>query len=171
MGTDTTFVFSQDKARVPLGLAAAHKALILMHVRYRVTLPDHDSVVANGHKLIPSVYAALGFNGDQVGYSGPTYVAIRSGKHDTSTAATHHTDFHTMSNLLEFDTFVKTSGDSMKPVVIVLVDGGPDENPRYQKNIALQSITFAASIWAPYLSPLMRRANRHIMPLNAEWHH
>lgn len=59
-----------------------------MHVEYKITLPDHDWVVAERHKLIPSVYAGivigeakLDGSPSNVSYSGPTFVAIRSGKH------------------------------------------------------------------------------------------
>lgn len=79
-----TFLSQDDKARVPIGITAANaQAPLLMHLEYRVRLPDHDWVVAAGHKLIPSVYAGIsikpGVLGDRtcVGYSGPTYVAIR----------------------------------------------------------------------------------------------
>lgn len=52
---------SQDnKNKVPLGLPAANKQTpLLMHIEYRVTLPDHDWVVASRHKLTPSVYAGI----------------------------------------------------------------------------------------------------------------
>lgn len=78
------FISQDDKARVPLGITAANmQAPMLMHVDYRVQLPDHDWVVAARHKLIPSVYAGIAIKpemfGDRsaVGYSGPTYIAIR----------------------------------------------------------------------------------------------
>lgn len=84
---EVAFLSQDDKARVAIGITAANKqAPLLMHLEYRVTLPDHDWVVANRHKLIPSVYAGIHIkpNGmgqrEAVGYSGPTYVAIRSGK-------------------------------------------------------------------------------------------
>ena len=52
------YLFQDDKARVPIGLTAANKqAPLLMHVEYKVSLPDHDFVIASQHKLIPSVYA------------------------------------------------------------------------------------------------------------------
>ena len=98
LGPQETFFLGQDdKARVPIGITAANKqAPLLMHMEYRVTLPDHDWVVAEKHKLIPSVYAAISIesqavaNPSAVGYSGPTYVAIRSGKHSSSTAFLTH---------------------------------------------------------------------------------
>jgi len=56
-----------------------------------------------------------------------------SGKHDSSTAASHALDLDTVFGLDEFQEFVKTPTGDIKPVVIVSVDGGPDENPRYAK--------------------------------------
>lgn len=32
---------------------------MVMHVEYRVMLPDHDWMVGDRHKLIPSVYAGI----------------------------------------------------------------------------------------------------------------
>ena len=133
MGPGPVFYLSQDdKARVPLGLAAATKqAPFLMIMEYRVRLPDHDFVVADRHKLIPSVYAAAKITPTAVSYTGPTYIAIRSAKHDKSNASTHSFDFDTLFNLAEFESVIKTDIGQMKPVVIISVDGGPDECPRF----------------------------------------
>lgn len=158
--------------RVAIGITAANiQAPMLMHMEYRVKLPDHDWVVASGHKLIPSVYAGIAIekNGlgvsTAVGYSGPTYVAIRSGKHCSSTALSHCLDFERLLRLPEFNSITKSTADKVKPVVMFsgtttvlfffsssifflsllvhiynktlshIVDGGPDENPRYSKVI------------------------------------
>lgn len=57
---DVAVISQDDKARVPLGVTAAkEQSPIMMHMEYRVRLPDHDWVVAEKHKLIPSVYAGL----------------------------------------------------------------------------------------------------------------
>ena len=57
---EVCFISQDDKCRVPIGLTAANKqSPLLMHVEYRVSLPDHDWVVAEKHKLIPSVYARI----------------------------------------------------------------------------------------------------------------
>lgn len=132
----TCFISQDDKARVPLGLSAANKqSSILMHLEYRVRLPDHDWVIASKHKLIPSVYAGIVLdsesygNPEAVSYSGPTYIAIRNGKCDTSTAESHCLDIQRLSELPTFRDICKI-GDSMKPVWIITVDGDPDENPR-----------------------------------------
>ena len=38
-----------------IGLPAARKqAPLLIHLDYKISLPDHDFVIAPGHKLIPS---------------------------------------------------------------------------------------------------------------------
>lgn len=144
LGPDEVFFLSQDdKSRVPIGITAAKdQAPILMHVEYRVSLPDHDWVVAERHKLIPSVYAAIVIKPEEEGrpeavsYSGPTYIAIRSGKHSSSNAETHAVDFNRLMRLPEFEPIIKTDDGSLKPIVIFTVDGGPDENPRYQKVIS-----------------------------------
>ena len=140
---EVCFISQDDKARVPIGLTAANKqSPLLMHVEYRVSLPDHDWVVAAQHKLIPSVYAGIVVqpNGlgkpEAISYSGPTYIAIRSGKHSSSTAYAHALDFERLLQLPEFDTITKYGPDKVvKPVIVITVDGGPDENPRYQKVI------------------------------------
>jgi len=121
--------------------AAKSQAPILMHLEYKVKLPDHDWAVGSGHKLTPSVYAAIEVKPDQlgkeeaVGFSGPTYIGIRSAKHSSSTATTHAKDLVKLMSLPEFQPFVQGKDGSTKPVHMIFVDGGPYENPRYQKVI------------------------------------
>lgn len=147
LGPDETIFFSQDdKARVPIGLTAAKKqAPILMLIEYRVmSLPDHDCVVAERHKLIPSVMTAIEIGRDVlgrpdvVGYSGSSFVAIRAGKHSSSTVLAHGIDLQRLLELPEFEALTKTETEnSVKPIVIFTVDGGPDENPRYQAVVSV----------------------------------
>jgi len=144
IGPQNTMLFSpDDKARIALGIAAASKEQpIVMSTEYRVKLPDHDWVVAEKHKLIPSVYAFLSINDDIVGdnatgiaNSGPTYIAIRSGKHDSSNAYSHGTDIRHVVHDERFHNFVKTPSGQVKPFWVSRSDGGPDENARYPKVI------------------------------------
>ncbi|CAF3483867.1 unnamed protein product [Rotaria sp. Silwood1] len=74
-------------------------------------------------------------------YRGPTFAAIRSGKHDHSSALGHAKDSDTMVQLPEFEKAALIDG-ILKPVVIISVDGGPDENPRYPKTIQAATILF-----------------------------
>jgi len=92
--------------RVPIGVTAANKqSPLLMHVEYRISFPDHDWVVADQHKLIPLVYARIRImpdglgNKEAVSYSGSIYIAIRSGKHSSSTALSHGLDFERLLHL------------------------------------------------------------------------
>ncbi|KAJ8677784.1 hypothetical protein QAD02_013571 [Eretmocerus hayati] len=144
------YISQDDKARVALGITAANKqSPILMPTEYRVKLPDHDFVVAQKHKLIPSVYAGIEIKADGLGnpeavsYSGPTYIAIRSGKHDSSTAFSHAADFKHLLQIAEFDDIMKYQ-DEIKPIVIVNTDGGPDGNPRYSTVISAWVSIFLA---------------------------
>ena len=73
----------------------------------------------------------------QVLHTGPTYIAIRSGKHSSSTALSHAADLDRLLQLPDFAPFVKTAGGHIKPVLMITVDGGPDENPRYKKVISV----------------------------------
>lgn len=144
LGLSEVFFLSQDdKARVPIGIVAANKQTpLLMHMEYRITLPDHDLVVAVKHKLIPSVYAGICIRPDGLGepkavtYSGPTYIAIRSEKHSSSTASSHASDFENLVDSERFRPFARTETGDVKPVVMMTVDGRPDENPRYHKVIS-----------------------------------
>ena len=124
---------------MPIGLTAANtQSPMIMHMEYKVSLPDHDFVIAPKHKAIPSVYGGIVLQRDglgdptAVGFSGPTYIGVRSGKHSSSTALAHGRDFNRLLNLEEFRDLAYNNG-FIKPVVIMSVDGGPDENPRYQK--------------------------------------
>ena len=107
---EVCFISQYDKARVPIGLTAANKqSPLLMHVEYRVSLPDHDWVVAAQHKLIPFVYGGIVVqpNGlgkpEAVSYSGRTYIAILSGKHSSSTAYAHALGFERLLQLHQRD--------------------------------------------------------------------
>ena len=98
-GSDNVFVLSvDDKAKVTIGVTAVIKqALLIMHVSYEIRLPDHDFVKATKHKLTPSVYTACEIKlpssraDPEITYSGPTYIAIRNRKHDSSTTPARDT--------------------------------------------------------------------------------
>ena len=129
-----------DKAKVPIGVTATIEQLpLLMHGTYEIRLPDHDFVKASKHKLTPSVYAACEIRATfkavpEISYSGPTYVAICSIKNDSSTAYSHARDFDHVLQLKQLQSIVKHNG-KVKPVAIFFFDGGPDENPRFQKTL------------------------------------
>ena len=75
----------------------------------------------------------------EVSYNGPTFISIRSGKHDKSCAETHSDDFERILQLEEFQDAALTPNKDVKPLVFVSVDSGPDEAPKNQQ---------ALSVWA-----------------------
>ena len=143
-GNDNIFVVStDDKAKVPLGITAAVKqSPLLMHIDYQVRLPDHDFIKAKKHKLTPSVYAGCAIKKSSststayISYSGPMYIAVRSGKHDSSTAFSHGQDFDKLIGLPQFKE-IAHKGTEIKPIVLNYVDGGSDENVRWPKTLAV----------------------------------
>ena len=101
----------------------------------QVTLPDHDFPIGEKHKLIPSVYASCEIKDKKITFNGPTYIAIQSAKHDSSTAQTHQYDFEKIMELEEFKHSVKNKNGDIKPILCVAVDGGPDESPSNHKTL------------------------------------
>lgn len=129
LGHDSVnFLSIDDKAQVPLAMAAATiQSPVIMHMKYRVRLPDHDFPVGERHKLIPSVYGLCNvkpFEG--ISYSGPTFIKIRSAKHDTPTSSAHFADLDDM--LIRFKDRM-TANEAVKPVMIISVDNGPGMKP------------------------------------------
>ena len=78
------FISIDEKVKVPLGFAAATlQAPLLIHLEYKVKLPDYSFAVVTHHKLNPSVFGVCGVNlKGEVTYSGDTFIRTRSGKHD-----------------------------------------------------------------------------------------
>ncbi|CAG8621288.1 13386_t:CDS:2, partial [Dentiscutata erythropus] len=137
LGPKCALVISQDdKARISL-------VPILMRLEYRIELPDHDWVVAERHKLIPSVYTILDIqeskygHADVVTYLGPTFIRICSSKHDSSTTYSHGKDFDNLISEEQLRNYTTTINEQPKLVVVILNDSGPDENPQYKKTIQI----------------------------------
>jgi len=115
-----------------------------MHLNYQVKLPDHQYVVANSHNLKPSVYALCTINPllvgypEAVSYSGPTAIRVRSCKHDKSASKSHLADLmHLLTGTDCGEEWKSTTVDAegnTRPVLILHPDGGPDQNPRHEKN-------------------------------------
>ena len=85
------FLSNDNKARVPLRLAAASlQALILIHMEYKVRPPDHNFVVGPHHTLIRSVYGMCKIKENrELSYPGNTFIRIYS-KHDSSSTHSYN---------------------------------------------------------------------------------
>ena len=176
VGPDAALYLSQDdKSSVPLGVTAAKKqGSMLMALKVRVRLPDHDFKVGSRHLLTPSVITVCSID-PKVGvtYSGATYVGIRSAKHNGSSAFSHHEDLVKFAAVEKRAFMLEDSDTEFKPVIIKGVDGGPDENPRFENNINMACKTFQdfgldllmEVTNAPGLSAY-NRAERRMFPLS-----
>ena len=137
------FLSQDDKASVPLGLPISKKqTAILMHLEYKVMLPDHDYPIGTKHKLIPSVYAAYLKKDGEISYNCSTFISIRSVKHDKNCAATHSDNIERVLQLEKFQDAATTPNREVKPLVFISVDGGPDEAPKNQQVLTLWARQF-----------------------------
>ena len=92
------FMSNDDKTKILLGLAGAIlQAPLLVHIKYKLKMLDHDFISGKQHRLIQSVYGICEItNIGGVLYSGNIFIRIRSGKHDSSNAYTHAFDVREM---------------------------------------------------------------------------
>ncbi|CAG8713601.1 3277_t:CDS:2, partial [Racocetra persica] len=102
-------------------------------------------VIAKRHKLIPSVYAVLDVQ----------------------------EDFDDLMNEKQLRNYITTTNEQPKPVVVLLSDGGPDENPWYRKTIQMMIEHFDKydldTIIVAYFAPHQSASNpveRQIAPLS-----
>jgi hypothetical protein len=72
-----------------------------------------------------------------IGYAGPTYISLRSAKHDRITHETHAIDFDRVVQLKEFEKFARDHLGRVKPIVVMNVDTyGLENNTRYTKTLS-----------------------------------
>ena len=95
-----TFISNDDKACVALSLAATSlQAPVLMHLDYRVRLPDHSFVIGECHTLITPVYGLCEISPKStINYLRDTFIQIRSYKHNFLTAYIHAHDMRELFN-------------------------------------------------------------------------
>ena len=118
----SVFIGQDDKAHVPIGITAANKqAPLLMNVKYQVQLPDHDFVIATKHKLTPTVIGLREIKDTPiadrkaVGYSGPTFIQVKSLKHTRSNASVH---IEALDEVLKTEEMCRMADGSTKPILI-----------------------------------------------------
>jgi hypothetical protein len=72
-----------------------------------------------------------------IGNAGPTYISIRSAKHDRLTHESHAIDFDHLIQLKEFEKAARDHLGRVKPIVIMTIDSsGSENNTRYSKTLA-----------------------------------
>ena len=80
-----SFIGQDDKVHIPIGITATNKqAPLLMSLKYKVQLPDHNFLIGSKHKLTPTVIGLPEIQDTPVAdrtalkYSGPTMIQVKS---------------------------------------------------------------------------------------------
>jgi hypothetical protein len=134
---DESVIISQDdKAKIGLGIPAVGRTFnTLQSVNELVSVADHDFPTGHGQKLIPSVYLMIKPNDSNNELrTGQLAIFVRPQWSLGTSSVTHMQDLNSLTIDPKYDDVLKNNGD-IRPIWILLVDGGPDENPRYLKNI------------------------------------
>ncbi|CAF1599177.1 unnamed protein product [Rotaria sp. Silwood1] len=140
-GNDCVFYLTQDtKAKISIGRPTAKgQAPLIMHLDYEQSLiePQIPSITKH-HQLTPCIYAASVIDDTGlIGYAGPTYVSIRSAKHDRLTHETHAIDIDRLMQLKEFEKFSRDHLGRIKPILVLNVDSNNlENNTRYLKTLS-----------------------------------
>ncbi len=123
----TSFIGQDDKAHVSISITAANmQAPLLMSVKYKVQLPEHDFVIATKHKLSPTVIGLREIqdtwlaDGKAVKYSKPTLIQVKSLKHTPSNTSVQ---IEALDELLKTEEMCKLEDGSTKPILILTRDG------------------------------------------------
>ncbi|CAG8775471.1 30566_t:CDS:2 [Gigaspora margarita] len=151
--SDYSVIISQDdKAKVPLGIPAVGRTFKSIEtVNKPVSIPDYDFPLGSKMKFIPSAYLLINPKDTNNNLrSGYLSIYVRPEYFVGTTAATHMIDLISIVNSREYDKFINIEG-KVRPLWILIVDGRPDENPKFLKNIIKYS-KFFCSIDLDYLS-------------------
>ncbi|GBC47991.2 uncharacterized protein LOC106141435 [Rhizophagus irregularis DAOM 181602=DAOM 197198] len=134
--THSVIISQDDKAKVPLGIPAVGRTFKTMQsFRELVRLPDHDFPIGMQQKLIPSVYLLINPSDTNDTFrNGQLSIFVRPQYQIGTSSTSHMSDLNSLVQDSRFDEILKVN-EQIKPIWILLVDGGPDENPRHMKNI------------------------------------
>ncbi|GBC26323.2 hypothetical protein GLOIN_2v1870260 [Rhizophagus irregularis DAOM 181602=DAOM 197198] len=134
---DESIIISQDdKAKIGLGIPAVGRTFkTIQSVNEPVTVEDHDFPTGSKMKLIPSVYLVINpADSSNTLRTGQLFIFIRPEYFIGTSSATHIADLESIIKNENFSNTLKKE-DKVRPIWVLLVDGGPDENPKHMKNI------------------------------------
>ncbi|CAF0847934.1 unnamed protein product [Adineta steineri] len=139
-GNECVFYLIQDrKSSVRIGRPAARgHSPFIMHLDYQISTANSTVMPPPvTHQLKPTVYASCNIDdAGLVGYSGPTYISIRSSKHDQFTCESEDMDFDCIVKLKEFDRTARNHLGVIKPIIIMNVDSlEPNDYTRFPRTL------------------------------------
>ncbi|CAF4336056.1 unnamed protein product [Rotaria sp. Silwood2] len=141
-GNDCVFYLVQDnKASIRIGRPAARgNSPLIMRLDYQISTANSTPMPPSvPYQLKPTVYASciLDENG-VITNSGPTYISVRSAKHDRINIDCEEIDFDHVVKLKEFERTARNHIGEVKPVIIMNIDSiNPMDYTRYQKTLYL----------------------------------
>ena len=105
--------------------------MVSSHAEYKVKLPVRNCKATQAGTIghCDMQVKAKTFFSDAVTYSGPTYIGIRSANNLGLSAYNHLVEMKRIQELPEFERSFNNSKNEENLIMIVTVDGGPDENP------------------------------------------
>ncbi|CAG8818743.1 25125_t:CDS:2 [Gigaspora margarita] len=134
---DHSIIISQnDKSKVPLGIPAVGQTFKSIEtINEPVSISDHDFPLGRKMKLIPSIYLLINPNNTNNSFcSGHLTIYNRPEYFVGTTVLTHMANLISITNSEDYDEVIHIE-EKIKPLWVLLVDGGPDENPKHLKNI------------------------------------
>ena len=129
-------ISQDDKAKVNVGIPAVGRTFqTVQSIAEPVEVEDHDFPIGVSQKLVPSVYLMINpADSNDTMRTGQLAIYVRPQWYIGTNSLTHMQDLINLVSMREYKEVFKIN-DTIKPLWVILVDGGPDENPRYLKNI------------------------------------
>ncbi|CAF3351676.1 unnamed protein product [Rotaria socialis] len=139
-GNDCVFYLVEDRrASVRIGRPSARgHSPFIMHLDYQISTSDSTPIPPTiTHQFEPTVYASCVIDETGlIGFSGPTYVSIRSAKHDRFTVDHEDLDFDCVVKLKEFEKTARNHVGTIKPIIIMGIDSlKPNDYTRFPKTL------------------------------------
>ncbi|CAG8724067.1 40586_t:CDS:2 [Gigaspora margarita] len=135
--SNSLIILQDDKAKISLGIPAVGRTFkSIQSLNEPVTVFDHDFSRKTKQKLIPLVYLIINpENTNETLRQGQLSIYIRLEYFAGTLSLSHMRDLIDISKCNDF-VLTLNNGDRLKSIWILLVDGGPDKNPKHLKNIA-----------------------------------
>ncbi|CAG8834561.1 38678_t:CDS:2 [Gigaspora margarita] len=134
--SDTIVILQDDKAKIGLGIPAVGCMFKTMQsINEPVTVEDHNFSKGSKMKLIPSVYLLIDPNDSNTTLrSGQLAIFIRPEYFIGTSLLIHMANLLSLVNDQDFASVLLKEND-IRPIWVLLVDRGPDKNPKHFKNI------------------------------------
>ncbi|CAB4436548.1 unnamed protein product [Rhizophagus irregularis] len=136
--TSSSLSSKNDKAKIGLDILAVGRTFkTIQSVNEPVTVKDHDFPTGSKMKLIPSVYLVINpADSSNTLRTGQIFIFIRPEYFIGTSSATHIVNLKSIVKNENFsNTHTLKKEDKVRPIWVLLVDGGPNKNPKHMKNI------------------------------------